>query len=92
MEKIVVNRCVGGFGLSQEAYEELGLKWDGHGYEYREEEKRVDPKLVEVVERLGEKANGNSADLRVIEIPDNVSWYIDNCLGYETVRERHRFW
>jgi hypothetical protein len=46
MAKVVVNRCWGGFGLSQEAYKELGLEWDGYGYAYREEEKRSDHKLV----------------------------------------------
>jgi len=92
MAKVVVNRCWGGFGLSQEAYKELGLEWDGFGYAYIEEEKRSDPKLVEVVEKLGEKASGALANLQVVSIPDDVSWEIDNYDGQETVRERHRSW
>ena len=90
--KIVVNRCWGGFGLSEEAYRELGLPWDRYGYAYNSEHERNDPKLVEVVERLGDKANGRCAYLRVIEIPDGIDWEIDDYDGMETVREKHRSW
>lgn len=92
MPKIVVNRCWGGFGLSEEAYQALGLAWDGYGNAYNEYEKRSDPKLVEVVERLGEKASGELASLRVVSVPDDVSWEIADDDGQETVRERHRSW
>lgn len=27
--KIVINRCYGGFGLSEAAYDKLGIGWDG---------------------------------------------------------------
>lgn len=91
--KIVVNRCWGGFSLSQEAYEALGLEWDGYGYSHRHNDNdRADPKLVEVVERLGDRANGSCAELRVIEIPDGIDWYIDDYDGMETIREKHRSW
>jgi hypothetical protein len=90
--KIVVNKCFGGFSLSQEAYKELGLPWDKHGYAYNSEEFRNDPKLVEVVERLGDAANGRHAELRVVEIPDGILWEIDDYDGVETVREKHRSW
>lgn len=87
--KIVVNRCWGGFSLSKEAYKELGLPWDGHGFADVE---RDDPKLVETVERLGDAANGRHSELKVIEIPDGISWEIDNYDGQETIREKHRSW
>lgn len=91
--KIVVNRCWGGFSLSQEACEALGLEWDGYGYFHRYNDKdRADPKLVEVVERLGDRANGAHASLRVVEIPDGIDWEIDDYDGVETVREKHRSW
>ena len=92
MPKIVVNRCFGGFGLSRQAYEELGLAWDGYGYAYNEEEKRSDPKLVEVVEKLGDRASGLLSNLKVVTVPDDVEWEIDNYDGQETVRERSRSW
>lgn len=88
---IVINRCFGGFGLSEEAYEYLGLKWDGYGHACEVE--RDDPKLVECVETLGsERASGGFARLKVVYIPDGVQWEISNYDGMETVREKSRSW
>jgi len=53
---------------------------------------RDDPILVRVVEELGEKANGRFAELKVIEIPDDVEWTIDEYDGMEWVAEVHRTW
>ena len=53
---------------------------------------RDDPALVQTVEEMGEGANGDYADLRVADIPDDVSWYIDDYDGIETIRENHRTW
>lgn len=30
--KIAVNRCYGGFSLTKEVYDELGIEWDDYGY------------------------------------------------------------
>ena len=90
--KIVVNRCYGGFSLSQKAYEFLGLKWDDFGFKYKDHDLRTDPKLIECVETLGEDANGRWAVLEVVEIPDNISWEIDEYDGVETIHETHRVW
>jgi hypothetical protein len=54
--------------------------------------KRNDPFLVEVVESLGEKASGACAELRVVEIPDNVDWYVNDYDGMESIHETHRIW
>lgn len=51
--KVVVNYCHGGYRLSQEAYQYLGLEWDGYGFDYDNE--RDHPKLAECVETLGLK-------------------------------------
>ena len=83
--KIVINKRYGGFGLSKEAYEYLGLAWDGHG-------NRADHKLVECVETLGDIANGQFAKLKVVEIPDDVEWEIEEYDGVEWVAEVHRTW
>lgn len=53
---------------------------------------RDDPALVQVVEELGEKANGNYASLQVVEVPDDVSWEIDDYDGNERIAESHRTW
>ena len=56
---------------------------------------RSDPYLVQVVETLGEKAgHGKRCKLKVVEIPDDVKWYIDNREqgGGEYIAEEHRTW
>ena len=90
--KIVLNKCFGGFGLSEEAYKFLGLKWDKYGYTFCEYDKRTDKKLIECVEKLGDKASGHGAKLEVVEIPDNIEWTIENYDGVETCEEKHDSW
>ena len=53
---------------------------------------RTDPHLIQVVEELGESANGRCAELRVVEIPDGVEWEIDEYDGNEHIAEKHRSW
>lgn len=88
--KIVINKCYGGFGLSKEAYKHLGLVWDGCGHKYINN--RTNPKLVKCVETLGCIANGSSAELKVVEIPDDVEWEINEYDGVEWISEKHRTW
>jgi hypothetical protein len=90
--KIVVNRCYGGFGLSEEAYKLLGLEWDGYGHGFMFDNDRGNEELVRVVEKLGEKANGGFAELRVVEIPDGIEFVIDEYDGIESIHEAHRSW
>lgn len=56
------------------------------------DEGRNDPILVEVVEELGERANGDHADLKVVEIPDDVDYVIEEYDGTEWISETHRTW
>ena len=88
--KVVINRCYGGFGLSEKAYEYLGIPWDGYGYKCNEN--RADPKLIECVEKLGEEADGTFAELKVVDIPDDVEYTIEEYDGLEWVAEKHRTW
>ena len=53
---------------------------------------RTDPDLIRVVEELGEEANGECANLEVIEIPDDIEWEINEYAGHESVHEKHRSW
>ena len=68
--KFVVNKCFGGFGLSKKAQEMLGVNSP-----YANDFDRDDPKLIEVVEKLGEEANGDYAELAVVEIPSEATDY-----------------
>ena len=105
--KIVVNRCYGGFSISKEAAQfmaERGCErakkeleepvFYGYGFtvEYPEGYDRSNPFLVKAVETLGKKANGTCAELKIIEIPDNIEWFIDNYDGVETIHETHKSW
>ena len=53
---------------------------------------RDDPYLVQVVEELGDRANGRHAELKIVEIPADVDWEIDEYDGTEWVAEKHRVW
>ena len=55
-------------------------------------ENRTHPLVIRVIEELGEAANGRCAELKVVEIPDNVEYYIDEYDGIEHVAEKHRTW
>ncbi len=90
--KVVINTRHGGFGLSPAAYEKLGLEWDGYGFAYRFSDDRTNPELVAVVEELGKRASGSFANLKIVEIPDDVEWEIQEYHGAEWVAEKHRTW
>ena len=49
---------------------------------------RDDPLLVQVVEELGEDADGPSSSLSVVEIPAGTSYRIDEYDGMESVETR----
>ena len=53
---------------------------------------RNDPVLVRVVEEMGEDSFGRYAQLKVVEIPENVDWEIGEYDGLEWVAEKHRRW
>lgn len=138
--KVVVNKCYGGFGLSDKACE-MVMKRKGLGcfrykqtkYKHRDGAEeyircetfndsdiftyyqtedlgekvnrlsnetfwycgnldRDDTDLIAVVEELGKEANGRFAELKVVEIPDDIDWEIDNYDGIETIHEAHRSW
>ncbi len=142
VQKIVINNCYGGFGLSNEAvlrYLELsgipvwnemgpskliGFKYwlvppgpnrikdvsseDWHNMSMQERQAynqkydsqvfndreiaRDDPYLVQTVKELGEKANGSHAELKIVEVPSDVDWVIEEYDGNEWVAEKHRKW
>ena len=78
--KICINTCFGGFGLSDEALQMLGFEtrypWIS----------RTDSCLIEVVNTLGEAANGYSARLAIVDIPDEATdWEIEEYDGSEGI-------
>jgi hypothetical protein len=54
--------------------------------------KRDDPALVQIVEELGNEASSHHAKLKVVEIPDDINWVIEEYDGSETIAEEHQTW
>ena len=70
--------------IEDKDYEKYSLYLDG---DYRE-----DKILIEVVEELKEKANGNYSNLKIVEIPDNLKYVIDEYDGIETLHQEVEEW
>jgi hypothetical protein len=112
--KVVINRCYGGFGLSEQAIDKIydrkniafekkddqgfvhyfkaGHLGDFDHYLSEHDIARDDPDLVAVVEELGNLANSRYSELKVVEVPDDVKWKINEYDGLEHVAEVHRIW
>ena len=67
------------------------VMWNNHYLTNRPED-RSDSKLIQVVEELGKEADGDYASLRIVNIPDSVSYEIENYDGIESVHEVHTVW
>lgn len=68
------------------------LDKEDDGYWYSGSLERTDPILIEVVEALGKEANGDCAELKVVETPDNIDYKIDEYDGIESISETHNTW
>ena len=89
--KIAINRCYGGFGLSDKALELYNTLSDAKA-DYAFQIGRNNSILIQVIETLGTEANGRFSKLSIVEIPDDVNWQIDEYDGMESVEEVHRSW
>lgn len=81
--KVVINRDWGGFELSDIALDLLGIQFSS-------QIERNDPRLVDVVEKLGIEAGTKYSSLLIVEIPDDMPYYIEEYDGLETIHEQHR--
>jgi hypothetical protein len=120
MTRVAINRCFGGFGITDEAFEKLlqrkGIAFDkvekkdsafigasyyqaGHAGDdayyissYDHYNDRSDPDLIAVIEEMGQSSWGWAAEIGIVEIPDDVEWFISEYDGIEHVAEKHRTW
>jgi hypothetical protein len=93
LQYIVINDCYGGFGLSDRAmleYKKLaGI--DDPIFNDRDIP-RDDPYLLKIVRELGMSANGPHSNLKIVEVPGDVKWIVQDYDGAEWVAEEHRTW
>lgn len=93
MPKIVINTCYGGFGLSEQQLKEYknraGITDKNFSYWHIA---RDCPHLVAMVEEGGTDVDGIYSELKVVDVPDDANWYIEEYDGMEHVAERHRTW
>ena len=98
--KIVINRCYGGFSLSETA-KNMYKQATAHiqrppNWFLVTDVSRDDPILVQIVENMGvQAASGGFSKLAIVEIPDDVpadGWIIQDYDGVEWVAEKHRTW
>jgi len=91
MAKIVINTCFGGFGLSDEAIKRYVNETDDLPINYWDIP-RDDPILLKIVEEMGEDSYGKWSELKIIEIPNDIEWEIEEYDGKEWVSEKHQTW
>jgi len=70
----------------------LTSKNNAKNYWYHGDISRTDPVLIQLVEEYGEAVNGKCAKLKIVEIPSDVEWSIEDYDGNEWVAEKHRRW
>ena len=72
--KVVINTCFGGFGLSEAAearYNEIAVERGMDEIESVYDLSRHCPILIQVVEELGDAAGDEYAELCIVQIPGN---------------------
>lgn len=94
--QVVIN-LNGTFSISQEAIEFIRKK-----IKNKDDRKTIGPYsfdndrsnylLIAAINKLKKKANGIDADLKIVEIPDDIEWGIHGCSGREWIAEKHRTW
>ena len=65
--------------------------WDKYSFSSKNIE-RDDEDLVKVVKKLKDKANTMCSNLKVVEIPEDIEWQIEEYDGNEWISEKHRTW
>lgn len=66
------------------SWSEMDAKYVFADVDFDSDSKRGDNDLIEVVEELGDEADGPFANLRIVEIPDGCEWEISEYDGVET--------
>jgi len=81
--KIIINKCFGGFGIKKEILKQLNLTDD--------DDLRTNPQLISLLEKNID-ISSNWSKLKVVEIPDDITYTIEDYDGVEHIAELHRTW
>ena len=93
VQYIVINDCYGGFGLSDRAMLEYKKLAGINDPIFNDRDiPRDDPYLLKIVRELGMSANGPHSNLKIVEVPGDVKWIVQDYDGAEWVAEEHRTW
>ncbi len=66
---------------------------DEHCLSYQQfTENRADSDLVAVVEQFGKDVNTPYSELKIVDIPNDVEYTVEEYDGYEHIAEVHRTW
>ena len=90
-EERLINRESDFWSMADDEKKSYNETWREQNFNYREIA-RDDAVLIQVVEELGSDANSRYSELKIVEIPDDVAWQIDEYDGAEWVAEQHRTW
>ena len=86
-------KVISSYGTTYDYYEAGHLEEDDYYLSHRQfTENRADPELVAVVEQFGKDVNTKYSELKIVDIPDDVEWIVEEYDGLEHVAEVHRTW
>lgn len=80
---------------SSDNFQEILGEIISHETDYKIENLRTNETLINIVEEnmsLMNNDNQNFAKLKVVEIPDDVDWEVEDYDGVEWIAEKHRVW
>jgi len=56
------------------------------------EKDRENPMLIKVIKKLGKKANTRFSKLKIVKIPADIEYIIEEYDGFEHIAEKHQTW
>ena len=97
MQVVINTKQFGSFSISEKAIDFIRKKIKGKDnknsiYTYSFNDDRSNYLLIEAVSKLKDKANGLYSELKIVEIPDDVEWILQDYDGVEWIAEKHRTW